>query len=174
MATSLTLFNSQPALCSFFQFTQVFQWNLTFPQINLVYSIPHCYFEYIIVKKEINNRKHYREMRVRTMVAPDEEFFTHEKGFCGVQNHFHIFPEVMDLEIIYVTRGIESNSEFSVEFQVIDYQLIYTVLMNFGFTLNQLVHTRQTFFADQCIYSICILHSSQQTKYIRSKYIHCR
>lgn len=114
--------------------------------MSLVYSLPLCYFEFVTVKLDISKWKIYRELRKDYnygLIANPEEVFTHESGFCGVRNMFHLYPEVLDLEIIYVSKAVESASEFSVTFQVMDSNLLKTVKTSFSFVLDYTVHIEQ-------------------------------
>ena len=44
--------------------------------------------------------------------------------FCGVRSHLHLYPEELNVEIIYKNHKMITESEFLLQFQVIDHGLV--------------------------------------------------
>ena len=95
--------------------------------MRLVYSLPPCYQEYIAVQA-ISKRKAAEKPRIHHVLAQKFRHYKHQ--MCGVQNQLHLYPEELDVEIIYANKAVETESEFSVLFQVIDSDLIITEKSN--------------------------------------------
>ena len=44
--------------------------------------------------------------------------------FCGVRSQLHLYPEDLDVEVIYKNNKVISHSEFAFQFQVMDHGLV--------------------------------------------------
>ena len=44
--------------------------------------------------------------------------------FCGVRSQLHLYPEDLDVEVMYKNNKVISHSEFAFQFQVMDYGLV--------------------------------------------------
>ena len=47
--------------------------------------------------------------------------------FCGVQNQLHLYPQKSNVEILYKNNKVITDSEFSFQFQLIDYGLLESI-----------------------------------------------
>ena len=63
---------------------------------------------------------------------------------CGVHNKINLYPKYSDIAIIYVSKAVESESEFSVLFQVMDYRLKHSDKPNFQFMWDEKVNSQQS------------------------------
>ena len=63
---------------------------------------------------------------------------------CGVHNKVNLYPKVSDIDIIYVNKAVDSESEFSVLFQIMDYRLVYNHNTNFRFIRDEKVNFQQS------------------------------
>ena len=63
---------------------------------------------------------------------------------CGVHNKIHLYPKTLDIDIIYVNKGVESESDFSVLFQIMDFKLVNSLKTNFRFIKGELINPQQS------------------------------
>ena len=63
---------------------------------------------------------------------------------CGVHSKIHLYPKDLDIDIIYVNKAVESDSDFSVLFQIMDYRLMNSDITNFRFMRNEIFNSQQS------------------------------
>ena len=105
----------------------LYQWNLTFTKVDLIYSLPPCYYEFIAVE-DPPEWLLYKDHRKNVDEARKFDY-----QLCGVHNRLYLYPKDPNIDIIYVNKQVESKSKFSVIFQVMDYKLLVSVKTNFRF-----------------------------------------
>ena len=106
---------------SLFLFSEfhLYVWNITFTRVNLVSALPPCYHELLVVQKGhglpgfIYGNKNTKGRNV-----------LYKYQFCGVRSQLYLYPEDLDVEVIYENNKVISYSEFTFQFQVIDYGLV--------------------------------------------------
>ena len=62
----------------------------------------------------------------------------------GVHNKIYLYPKDFDIDIIYVNKAVESESDFSVFFQIMDFSLIKSDKTNFRFMKDELINSQQS------------------------------
>ena len=67
----------------------------------------------------------------------------YDHQFCGVHNKIQLYPKDLDVDIIYVNKAVESDSGFTILFQVLDYRLIKSDKTNFRFITDDVINSQQ-------------------------------
>ena len=81
--------------------------------------MPPCYHEFLAVQKGhgspgfIYGNKNTKGRNV-----------INKYQFCGVRSQLHLYPEDLDVEVIYKNNKVISDSEFAFQFQVMDHGLV--------------------------------------------------
>ena len=115
------------------------QWNLTFIKIDLVHSLPPCYYEFLGVDHS------NRGLCIDYTGYP--EFFEgkiYNLQLCGVYNKIYLYSKDLDIDIIYVNKAVESESAFSVLFQIMDNNLVNSDKINFRFMRDEVINSQQS------------------------------
>ena len=115
------------------------QWNLTFIQIDLVHSLPPCYYEFMTV--EHAKAGHYYSDHTGIFGFFRAKMFDHQ--MCGFHSKIHFYPKDLDIDIIYVNKAVESDSDFSVLFQIMDNRLMISHKTNFRFQRYEVINLQQ-------------------------------
>ena len=98
-----------------------------------MYALPPCYHEFLAVQKGhglkglIYGNKNTKSRNVIIKYQ-----------FCGVQSQLHLYPEDLDVEVIYENNKVISNSEFAFQFQVMDYGLVESLAT--GIMIEEIGH----------------------------------
>ena len=71
--------------------------------------------------------------------------------FCGVHNKINLYPKDLDIDIIYVNKGVESEPDFYDVFQVMDYRLINSDKTNFRFMKDEIINSQQSLLIGQIL-----------------------
>ena len=98
---------------------QLYAWNITFTKINLVYSLPPCLYEFLAVQKGHGSSPF---IHVRGITKMLHRIYMYQ--FCGVRSQLHVYPEELNAEIIYKNHKMITESEFLLQFQIIDHGLV--------------------------------------------------
>ena len=96
----------------------LYVWNITFTRVNLVSALPPCYHEFLAVQKRGLKGFIYGDKNTKGRNV------LYKYQFCGVRSQLYLYPEDLDVEVIYENNKVISNSEFTFQFQVIDYGLV--------------------------------------------------
>ena len=98
---------------------QLYGWNITFTKINRISGLPPCYHEFLAVQEGHGSPG---------MIYGDEntqsQNVINKYQFCGVRSQLHLYPEDLNVEIIFENNKVITESEFSFQFQVIDHGLV--------------------------------------------------
>ena len=84
-----------------------------------MYALPPCYHELLAVQKGhglkgfIYGNKNTKSRNV-----------IHKYQFCGVRSELYLYPEDLDVEVIYKNNNVITDSEFAFQFQVMDHGLV--------------------------------------------------
>ena len=70
---------------------------------------------------------------------------------CGIHNKINLYPKDSNIDIIYVNKAVDSESEFSILFQVIDYRLINSDKTNFRFMIDENINSQQSLSISQTL-----------------------
>ena len=101
-----------------------------------MYALPPCYHELLAVQEghglltflHEDKKKYYRNLikvyNYRNTKSL-QRIFTYQ--FCGVRSHLHLYPEELNVEIIYKNNKVITESEFSLQFHVIDHELVESI-----------------------------------------------
>ena len=125
---------------TYFSGNKDFQWNLTFIKVDLVHSLPPCYYEFLGVDHS-NTGIYYSD---HTGYFGFYEARIYDLQLCGVHNKIHLYAQHFDIDIIYVNKGVESESDFSVLFQIMDYKLVNSDKTNFRFMRDEVIYSQQS------------------------------
>ena len=118
-----------------------------------------------------NTRYYYRDYALN-MLNPK----IYDYKLCGVHNKINLYPKDSNIDIIYVNKAVDSESEFSILFQIMDYRLINSNKTNFRFMRDENINSQQSLsisqmFAIEILYlrinklSIIILHLSSNSSH---------
>ena len=97
----------------------LYVWNITFTKVNHVSGLPPCYHEFLAVQKGhglkgfIYGNKNTKGHNV-----------INNYQFCGVRSQLHLYPEDLNVEVIYENNKVITDSEFAFQFQVMDHGLV--------------------------------------------------
>ena len=89
--------------------------------------------------QHLNTRHYYRDYERGPF---DPKIYDYK--LCGVHNKINLYPKDSDIDIIYLNKAVESESEFSVIFQIIDYRLINSDKTNFRLMRDEKLNSQQS------------------------------
>ena len=107
-----------PLLFSEFNF---YTWNITFTKINLVSGLPPCYHEFLAVEEGHGSKGFIHGDKSKNTKSWN---VINRYQFCGVRSQLHLYPEDLDVEVIYENNKVITDSEFAFQFQVLDRGLV--------------------------------------------------
>ena len=118
-----------------------------------------------------NTRYYYRDYALNMFTAKIYDY-----KLCGIHNKINLYPKDSNIDIIYVNKAVDSESEFSILFQVMDYRLINSDKTNFRFMIDENINSQQSLSIGQMLaieilylrinkLSIIILHLPSNSLY---------
>ena len=104
----------------FVQF-HLYVWNITFTRVNLVSALPPCYHEFLAVQEAHGSPGFIYGGRSKKTKGQN---VIYNYQFCGFRSQLYIYPQDVDVEVIFKNNKVITDSEFAFQFQVMDYGLV--------------------------------------------------
>ena len=86
-----------------------------------MYALPPCYHEFLAVQKGHGLKGFIYGDRSKNTKGRN---VIYKYQFCGVRSQLYLYPEDLNVEIIFENNKVITESEFSFQFQVIDHGLV--------------------------------------------------